>query len=876
MKKQKKILSALFLLVLPALFLQLSAQFKNYPSNIGSYTAQNYKDYNIPGFGGAHNVKDYGAKGDGVTDDTRAIQAALDASRRGVDTHGKADYFYPRPKTVYFPKGTYLVSGSFEWIGQAMMLIGQGKGETILKLKNNASGFTSVTSPKALIKTPEGIHEFRNYVRDMTINVGSGNAGAVGIDFIANNSGGIVNVEIKSEDGKGSSGVSMLRSYAGPCMLKHVSISGFDYAIRTGKTEYSVVFENIVISNQKVAGFENNGNILLIRKLTSTNTVPAIQNLNKYGMITILNSDLKGGAPSTSAIDNTGYLFARSVKTSGYKSAILHNGVVVNGASVQEYISAGASSLFPGTQASLNLPIEETPEYHENDTTKWAMISSPRWYGDNSAWESTINSGKPVIYMQAGTYMASNRTYQVPLNVRKFIGFGAVINEGSEFAMKLVVKDGDENSPPLFIEHFGHGITIDHQCKRPVVVKHCKITYNGSANAGKLYLEDVESRYLITLAPQQKVWARQFNSETRPGQIWNKGADLWIFGIKTERKGYVVNTTDCGRTEVLGGFIYPIELFTSADPPAFTCEDAQQSLIFRATAYKANHSFPILIREKRKGIVKELKNDQVLGHNFIALHAGSNADCANAAVVGIMDAGVYKIVARHSGKALSIAGQSINNGALANQTSYNNQDNQKWQVELQNDGSYKLTAIHSGNALDAATSTSTENGGIVQQWRWGNTTNQQWNIVDLGNGYYKILNIRTGKALEVNQASTSEGGSVVQRDYSGGTNQQWHLQLLSASNSRISNETFALEELGQSLNMYPNPADKVVNVEWNGLFGGAVTITLTNSQGKCMSEEVVEDKNNYEINTSRLKNGLYLVTLKSAETVLTRKLMVGH
>ncbi len=43
----------------------------------------------------------YGAKGDGLTDDTAAIQLALSNGRSpGVDYNGK-------PKAIYFPAGTY-------------------------------------------------------------------------------------------------------------------------------------------------------------------------------------------------------------------------------------------------------------------------------------------------------------------------------------------------------------------------------------------------------------------------------------------------------------------------------------------------------------------------------------------------------------------------------------------------------------------------------------------------------------------------------------------------------------------------------------------------------------------------------------------------
>lgn len=617
-------------------------QVINYPSGIGASRTEVYQNpsHKVPDWGGGHNVRHYGAKGDGVTDDTQAIQAALDANRRGVDRKGQIDYFYPRPKTVYFPKGTYLVSGTLEMVGEGMMLIGQGRGQTVIRLKDKASGFSSANSPKPVLMTQDGIHQFRNYVRDLTVNIGSGNAGAVGIDFVANNSGGIVNVEIKSEDGKGRAGVSMTRAYPGPCMLKQVWVSGFDFAFEVGRAEYSITFEDITISGQRVAGVENNGNMLLIRKLTSTNTVPAIRNRNQYGMVTLLDSRLTGGAAGAAGVENTaGALFARGVSTSGYGSALRDKGVAVGGHAVEEYVSSGkATSLFPSPGRSLGLPVEETPDYHNNDTTQWAELASPGWYGDNRTWQNVINSGKPVIYWRPGTYMADNRTYPVPLTVRKFMGFGAAINNnGKGTAVRLVISEGNENSPPLIIEHVGYGLTIDHRCKRPVVLKRTKLMgYTATEDAGKVYFEDVELTSLVTFQPGQQVWARQFNSEILPGRIWNKGADVWVLGIKTELKGYVVKTTDCGRTEVLGGLIYPIYDFTSADPPAFISEEAQHSLIFRATSYHARQMYPVLVEERRAGTVRQMKSGSQV-HNLVPLHVGfDETACGNAAAPPVL------------------------------------------------------------------------------------------------------------------------------------------------------------------------------------------------------------------------------------------------
>lgn len=71
----------------------------------------------IPAVERATNVKDFGAIGDGVADDTKAIQAAIDATKRGA---------------VFIPAGRYLISDILRIAKPGIVLRGAGASQTLL------------------------------------------------------------------------------------------------------------------------------------------------------------------------------------------------------------------------------------------------------------------------------------------------------------------------------------------------------------------------------------------------------------------------------------------------------------------------------------------------------------------------------------------------------------------------------------------------------------------------------------------------------------------------------------------------------------------------------------------------------------------------
>jgi len=120
----------------------------------------------LPGGGTAVSwldVKNYGAKGDGTTDDTTAIQAALTAANVGTAA------------TVYIPQGNYIISNTLT-VGNFTMVIGDGVG---YPSKGTQISMSDATGNKTMFSVTNGSVPVQDVVfKDMTLY--SGNAVAIG------------------------------------------------------------------------------------------------------------------------------------------------------------------------------------------------------------------------------------------------------------------------------------------------------------------------------------------------------------------------------------------------------------------------------------------------------------------------------------------------------------------------------------------------------------------------------------------------------------------------------------------------------------------------------------------------------------------------
>lgn len=527
---------------------------------------------------GMVNVKtQYGAKGDGKTDDTAAIQKAILENR---------DKF----RTIYFPNGTYMVSKTLT-IGQDKQDVqftcfqGESRNGAVLKLRDNAPGFDVPGEQKFLFTMFDGGttgDAFAMRIYDMTFEVGKNNPSATALQWMNNNEGTLSNVTIRSVDGKGFAGIDLSRPEPGPGLFRNVLVEGFDYGIYSRFVVFSMTLENITLRNQNIAGIYNLDQTLTIRHLKSENKVPAIQSGNPSSVIFLFDSELAGGSADQPAILNQmGKLMLRNVKQSGYGKLVKNVGIGaadLEGTSVDEWISHGpkaAYAAFPSPFKTLGLPVEETPLVPWDDPKDWVGVEDLSQPDDTKAIQAAFDKaaaeGKGTVYFPAGIKerdLAIGDTIHIHGNVRRFIGNNCVITltNGMGQGESKPIFDIDVNSPVFVAERFTviewnnkNFSTFRHTKGKTVVLRDLvsHFAYGGGPGGSKVFVENVASAPFI-FNPGQKAWLRTPNPEADQPMIRNTGADVVIFGIKTESSGgIIVQTKGKGRTEVLGGEQYP-------------------------------------------------------------------------------------------------------------------------------------------------------------------------------------------------------------------------------------------------------------------------------------------------------------------------------
>lgn len=549
----------------------------------------------------------------------------------------------PSVPVLYLPPGRYLVSDTLRYrhkdllntygsdMNQQIRIRGAGVGKTVIQLHDKAAGFGEGTRKPVISFMPgeKSNVSMSNYCEDLTIDVGSGNPGAVGLDFFANNSGAVRNIKVISGDGSGFAGVQCGHGNYSGILIKHVEVEGFDHGLHVDSSTFSMFVhaEDITLSRQRVAGITVGAISLSLRKVATRDVPVAVSCTSPVGLTVLVDSVLEGTGPQ--AIDRrAGFLYVSNVDVKGFRDA----GRI--GERIYPEPVAGSSG-----KGMPRLPIEDTPACRRVETPVGVHAFGAVGNGvndDSPAFQRALDSGADSLRIEPGRYLL-NSPVVIPSNVEhidfSFCDLVAGIDLKRSQQEGFVIA-GTEGDRPLLIERLfaweqwsGEHCTFTHASRRTVCFKdmHTQTLtfYRNTVPGAKVFFDNVacttgvipgsqgHGRCCVSLKGQ-KAWARQINPERGEPMILNDGGDLVLMGYKSEGAGGVVRTLNGGRTEVLGGVIN----IGKTGEVAFVVEDAQARISTASQAWRSVACHRVAIREIVKGQTTEILSADMPSRGF--------------------------------------------------------------------------------------------------------------------------------------------------------------------------------------------------------------------------------------------------------------------
>jgi glucan 1,3-beta-glucosidase len=427
------------------------------------YWLESIKRQGAPAYGSSgykvfRNVKDFGARGDGTTDDTAAINAAISSGSRcgqGCDSTTVT------PALVYFPAGTYVVSKPLLQYYYTQLV---GDATNLPTIKASA-GFVGMAVIDADPYADGGINWFtnqnnffrqvRNFVIDLTaMPVGAG----AGIHWQVAQATSLQNIvfNMRTDGGTANKQLGIFMDNGSGGFMADLTFNGGQYGAFLGSQQFTS--RNLVFNNCQTAIFMNWNWAWTFQGITINNCGVGIDMANDgatgqtVGSVLLIDSKIsntpigvstvyqtgEGATNGTLILDNVDFSanVPVAVSNAGTKATILAgNKKVASWYQGREYLSANAGKAVQGSSSTATKPANlltssgaifsrSKPQYEKVAVGSFLSTKDNGAKGDGvtddtAAIQALFNraGAGDVVYFDHGAYVITS-TVKVPKNIR--------------------------------------------------------------------------------------------------------------------------------------------------------------------------------------------------------------------------------------------------------------------------------------------------------------------------------------------------------------------------------------------------------------------------------------------------------------------------
>ncbi|GLI75810.1 hypothetical protein PoHVEF18_004076 [Penicillium ochrochloron] len=430
---------------------------------------------NPSGYKVFRNVKDYGAKGDGVTDDTAAINSAIsDGGRFGPASRESST---TTPAIVYFPAGTYLISSSIidYYFTQ---LIGNPNSIPVIKATPGFTGLGLIDGDQYQSDGNQGwgsTNVFFRQIRNLKLDLTSipASSAATGIHWPTGQATSIQNVQIAMSSASGTQHQGIFIENGSGGFLNDITITGGLYGANVGNQQFTM--RNIAVSDA-VTGISQIWDwSWTYQGLTLTNCTTGLSINNGgagnqlVGSVNVLDSTIQD-CPTfvttawASSTSTNGSLILENIALDNVPVAVKGtSGTVLAGTTGTTTIGAwgqghkytpNGPANFQGSFTAPTRPsallasgssryyTKSKPQYEASPSALFVSIRSAGAKGDGStddtsaiqsAITSAASSGK-IVFFDQGTYKVTGTIYVPPGSRIVGEAYPVIMATGSKFS----------------------------------------------------------------------------------------------------------------------------------------------------------------------------------------------------------------------------------------------------------------------------------------------------------------------------------------------------------------------------------------------------------------------------------------------------------